>query len=437
MKTIKEINDAAGDYKPGDLVLVSGQAGSGKSRYLLFEAVNAAIKGKKVLYLSSEIATAKSLKRIVCCYNSILHVGKEPIGIGIYANESNVGIHILAKQIDIKESFVEDLRTYVKKLSEEGKSPDAIFIDSIFTGFNFSKSYSEFLKETLLKLKDLAIETHTVVFAINQAIIKTFIDPIQVIKDIQEIPDFVFHVEKNGAYETQDTNFKVVVLKAEGKEKFLILKGYFDFKNINLKFLETSCGKDEVFKEFLNKFKEISFIISEPNKYSDYFLFGLADALGKNGKIAHIIPPGIELLNYLRVKTAASKGTKFFDYILINDFNSYVNRRYPYCGYTSVEKYKYLLETLKSFSRNNNVCIIINSNAQNFHMGALHNLERNTAHFIVGLKTTIPNVLQRMVKKEFNGVLTVLGDRGGQSGEKLFVKINKSNEFGLKILKRV
>jgi len=71
MKTIPTINKVAGDYKPGDLVMIAGKVGSGRTNYLVFETVHAALNKNKVLFCSSEMTTNHVAKRVEQCLYSL------------------------------------------------------------------------------------------------------------------------------------------------------------------------------------------------------------------------------------------------------------------------------------------------------------------------------------------------------------------------------
>lgn len=480
MKTISTINKVAGDYKPGDLVLVAGKTGSGRTNYLIFEAVNAALNKNKVLFCPFEMSTSDVTKRIDQCLQSSDKYKEEmSYGMGIYSGKNKKKVDILVSQFTEGKNFIVRLKNFIKSLDKKDKKPDAVFVDSIEVLFQFgtdlSESYSEILEKNLMKLEEVAIETQTVIFVSIQTQRISTSDENKINEQIKNWFDFIFYVENKGKCDfSKDNIFDITILKAKGKDKKITLKGLFNFANLSLKFLEFNYDYDETLHYLSNQFQGLSFVLCPKDEYRSLFLLNLAEMYSKTGKNVFVISkelvnnenltkmlgeegkciidsvytfeknmgkkhfcvdfPGAEgLLRYLDIKVNAIKN---LDYIFIDDIDSYKTE--------GIEQYTALIQNLKNFSDLKNICIIAGSDAKK----ALHPKEicitdfSNSmtkailADFVLGIRKCSPTFLQIIIKSKHNMILSILKNRSGEYRQKFIAKIDE-NKLNLKIIKKL
>lgn len=479
MKTIPTINKVAGDYKPGDLVLVAGKVGSSRTNYIIFEAVNAALNKNKVLFCSVEMSTSHVVKRIDQCLQSLNNSKEETIyGMSIYSGKKKNKVDILIRQFVNNDRFSVRLKNFIKVLDKKDKKPDAVFVDSVEMllsfGFDSSKIYSEILEKNLMELKEIAIETQTVIFVSLQTKSFSISDENKMNEQIKNWFDFIFYVDNKGVYDfSKDNIFEITVLRAKNKDKKITLRGSFNFENLNLKFLEFNYDYDDTLHDLSNQFQGLSFVLCPKDEHKSLFLLNLAEMYSKTGKNVFIISrelvnnknltkmlgeegkcitdddvwtfeknmgkkyfcinfPGIEgLLHYLNIKVDTIKN---LDYIFIDDIDFYKTG--------NIEQYTAFIESLKKFVNLKNVCIIAGSDTvkvlcpnkiciTDFSNSMTKAL---LADFVLGIRMYSPVFLQRIVKPKYNIIFSILKNRIGECGVNFFAKIDE-NKLNLKIIK--
>jgi hypothetical protein len=482
MKTISTINKVAGDYKPGDLVLITGAVGSGRTNYLFFEAVNAAINKNKVLFCSEEMPTGHVAKRMNQCIQSLCNSGdKEIYGMGIYSDKKQKKLDILIRQFVNYDKFTLRLNNFIKSLDKKDKKPDAIFIDSVRMSssscFNTQKKYIEFLKRNFEELKQIAVETQTVIFVCSQEQrAPNFNNKTEEFDKAKEETlsyfDFVFHVANKGIYEFSKANvFEISILRAKGKNKNVLLKGTFDFANVNL-FFDFDCGYDNTLHDLSKQFQGLSFVVSPKGECGELFLLNLAEMYSKTGnnvlvisKLEHAadlnkmmgsdgkclpdddiltfdnnigkmhfsinFPMSEDIITYIKLK---KEQIKDLDYIIIEDVDSF-------CEGDSQQNTLFV-QNLRKFAVSNDICLIASSYTI---IGLRPNeieltdftrtlTKAAVSDFVLGLRMYYPTFLERIFKPKHNMIFSVLKNRNGEHGLKFYAKINK-NSLGLKIIK--
>lgn len=481
MKTIPTINKIVGDYSPGELVLISGKAGSGMTSYLIFEAVNAALNKNKVLFCTHEMTTQDVVHKMDKCLESLEKKKFGLIyGMGIYKSKKQKDVDIIVRQFDDNNS-IGRIKNFINSLSKKNKKPDVVFIDFVVTPSEIKKgvykSSAECFEESIKNLKELAKETGTVIF-LSTRIQRSFrnISLEEYDEKIKNNVDFIFCVENFGRYELSKQHiFEVTILKIREKSKIITLKGSFNFLDLNLKFLEFNYDYDDTLHDISIQFKALSFVLSPDDKHRRLFLLNLAEMYSKAGKNVLYLYPNKEKENdliefnggnfrvddndknliifdnnigkkYFTTKQMSSNGLliyieekfdviKDLDYIIIDNVDFYEQE--------NIFQYTHFIENLRKFVVSKNTCIIAGSETRKNTESkkiALHDFSHSTtksfmADFVLGLKNIKPKTFHKIIKMKYNVVLSVLKNRTGNYGQSFFVKIEEDKP-GIQTIKK-
>lgn len=484
MKTIPTINKIVGEYNPGDLVIVTGAAGSGRTNFLLFDAVSSALNNNNILFCSTEMSTQHVMERVDKCLKSIEGEKVESIyGWGIYSKKKKSKVNILIRQFVSESQFIVRLKNFIKSLEQKGKKPDAVYIDNfemmVFPSSHNSMCYFEQLDEKITELKTMAQELGVVVFMNmqqNRKHCKEKEDCI-VYERLNSKFDFVFHVERNGVYEfSKESIFLINVLQIRNKEKFITIKGSFDFKNMNLKFLEFDYEYDDTLHDLSQQFQGLSFVLSPKNENRSLFLLNLAEMYSKTGKNVFILSKKlVENFNSTRslldetgnlntdedlMVFEKNIGKKYFtdmfpteetffsymnakidniknlDYIIVDDIEDYAS--------DDIQKHTKFFEYLRKFVNSKEICLIAGSNSSSrltANKIELHDFTNTRtkafiADFVLGLRNYSPGFIEKIIKKRYDIVLRILKNRTGENGTELFGKFDE-NKLNVKIIKHL
>jgi replicative DNA helicase len=156
-----------GGMRRGDLIVLGGDVGSGKSAFALAVALRAAQRRLRVLYYSGEMSTERLLERVLAIEGRV-RVDDLRQGVPNDIARASVG----AAAVRMREGLprFEVLPTSVAALAEDlerGKL-DVIIVDSLQWLAHGSRSTDEELGEAIRTLKALALEHHVAIFTTAQ-----------------------------------------------------------------------------------------------------------------------------------------------------------------------------------------------------------------------------------------------------------------------------
>jgi hypothetical protein len=483
MKTISTINKVAGDYKPGDLVAIAGPSLSGKTNYLIYESVHAALNGNKILYCSVEMNTSYVVERIEQCMQSLRKSKKdETFGMGIYSKKAIKKVDMLIRRFSNVGKFPTRLSNFLKTLDKKGKKPDAVFIDSVemllTAGYGSAADCFTRMKNMLENLKAVAEETNTVIFVNLHTYMQYPSKESDISQSIKELFDFVFLIRNKGKKTfSNENNFEIEINRANKKDKKIVLKGSFDFEKLNLKFLDFYYDYDEIAHDLSNQFKDFSVVLSPEMGYVDLFLLNLSEMYSKTGKnVFHIsremtkdaefLPSMLgengkcitddgdwvfeknigkkyfsinyptdskEFLSYLDVKI---KSIKNLDYIIIDNIDNFNDG--------DRQSFAEFIQKVYKISTQHDICIIVGSeaikglkpneiNIQNFSKTIIGGY---TASFVLGLREFTPSFLENIFQPKGNILLSILKNRTGKTGLKFLGKI-ESDKLCFSIIRNI
>lgn len=160
----------AGGLGKGELGLVVGGTGSGKSMFLVWLASQAASHGFNVIYYTMELSETEIGKRVDACLTNT------PLNLLIYEQEKiqeaiqKLPGTILIKEYPMKQCSINTIRSHITKEITLANKPDVIFIDYVDT-MQFSSKYSELrhnLQIVMEELRGIAKEFNIAVWTASQ-----------------------------------------------------------------------------------------------------------------------------------------------------------------------------------------------------------------------------------------------------------------------------
>jgi archaellum biogenesis ATPase FlaH len=166
-----------GGLNKGEITIFAGQSGAGKSLFLQNLAVNWALAGLNVVYLSLELSEKLCAMRI-----DAMHTGYETrevmrniddVHMKVRASQQKSGGSLRVKQLP-NGCTSNDIRAYVKEYEiHSGRKVDAILVDYLDLMMPMSKKISAenlFVKDKYIteELRNLAVELQTVTVSASQ-----------------------------------------------------------------------------------------------------------------------------------------------------------------------------------------------------------------------------------------------------------------------------
>jgi RecA/RadA recombinase len=166
-----------GGLNKGEITIFAGQSGAGKSLFLQNLAVNWALAGLNVVYLSLELSEKLCAMRI-----DAMHTGYETrevmrniddVHMKVRASQQKSGGSLRVKQLP-NGCTSNDIRAYVKEYEiHSGRKVDAILVDYLDLMMPMSKKISAenlFVKDKYVteELRNLAVELQTVTVSASQ-----------------------------------------------------------------------------------------------------------------------------------------------------------------------------------------------------------------------------------------------------------------------------
>lgn len=361
MRTVNEINNIVGEYKLGDVVLITGKASSGKTLYMVYDSVNASLNKEKVLFCSVDTKTKTIEEHMRVCLNSINDGIKTPI------RKTDISL----RQFEYGRSLIPRLKTFLNLLRQKGKKHSVVYVEYDINLITTDSNSSEYLRFSILKnlkeLKALAVEQEVVLFVSMQTQNCTYYDD----ANYPDYPvDFIFCLEKNKNSTKENLYFNII--KVREKKCFIQLKCKFDFAKINYTILYTKPEIDKKTASFLNSFDSVStfsYYNESSVKTLNTFVFVMINSLlqqyknvlyirttedaindyeNSRGKL-HIVNKGnftIDSINSILDKF------KFVDYVVIDNIHNVIS---------SELLIKDDLREFKNISQNKKVSFIIGS----------------------------------------------------------------------------
>jgi hypothetical protein len=446
MKAIEEIKKITGDYKPGDSILLLGQTGVGKTYYMVWEAIYAALNKKNVLIYNSETDGKTVLKKVYTGIKNSNHKNK------------NSDLNIIVKEIfpgqDDKLFF--KVKNSIELLKRKNKKPDIIFFEMV--NLNTQTNEIERLRQFALSEKITIFFTSQLALNYCGNIGKDFTRNISF--------DFIFHLEREHKINTSKGIDEIIVnIPIINKNSSDIrLKTFFDYSDVTLK-LETLI-EDKNLYDLANCFQNFSVVAANPSELGKRFLVNIADIYSKLGmntlylsnninapksffktlynwteeSDTNVFNQNLGQIEFLDKFTSVEKilleleneaiSRKNLNCIIIDDFDEL-----PFDDISSLE---ITIRKLYNFSSNTNIKIIILSKAnsvKNKEPLSLHNLtntfkKTEMADFIIGLEELSCFFC---LKKNYRKA-AVLKSRNPIKFNHYLIKLNKENEK-IKIVK--
>ena len=120
-----------GGWGPGDLVIVFGNPGGGKSWTMVAAAAHAVMLGFKVNYYTLELGEDYVGKRFDCYFTgyNIDEVNKHRAEVETYVN--NLKGKLIVKEYPPKGATVNTIKSHIQKCTDMGHKPDLIVIDYV------------------------------------------------------------------------------------------------------------------------------------------------------------------------------------------------------------------------------------------------------------------------------------------------------------------
>lgn len=157
-----------GGMRRGDLIVVGGDVGSGKSAFALAVALRAAQRRLRVLFLSGEMSTERLLERVLAIEGRV-RVDDLRQGVPNDSARASVGAAAVRMREGLPRFDVLGAGG-VAALAEsaEGTKLDLLIVDSLQSLAQGSRKTSEELAEAIRRLKTLALERHIAIFTTAQ-----------------------------------------------------------------------------------------------------------------------------------------------------------------------------------------------------------------------------------------------------------------------------
>lgn len=190
MKDLDRILD--GGLGVGELGVIMGVPGIGKSMFLINLARGAAIYGKKVAYFTLEMGTIRTLTRFDSMFSSLPKAELKGKGDKIMSVVRRIGVtggEILVKHYPTKSASVEDFRHHIVRLKEtRGFKPDLIIVDyaDIVKSERVREEYRHELTEIFDSLRRLGDEMYAAVWTATHAGRQALSKAVVTIGDISE-----------------------------------------------------------------------------------------------------------------------------------------------------------------------------------------------------------------------------------------------------------
>ena len=157
-----------GGLRRGDLVVLGGDVGSGKSAFALAMAMRAAEQNPKVTFYSGEMATERLLERALAIEG---RVRVDDLRQGIANDKSRASVGAAAVRLrEVLPRFESLPAGGAAALADhlDGVECDLVVVDSLQSLAAGTRDTDEELADAVRRLKTLALEQHTTIFVIAQ-----------------------------------------------------------------------------------------------------------------------------------------------------------------------------------------------------------------------------------------------------------------------------
>jgi replicative DNA helicase len=157
-----------GGMRRGDLIVLGGDVGSGKSAFALALAMRAAEHNPKVAFYSGEMTTERLLERALAIEGRV-RVDELRQGITSDKSRASVGAAVVRLR-EVLPQFESLPLGGVASLAErlEGAAADLVVVDSLQSLAQGARATDEELADAVRRLKMLALEQHATIFVIAQ-----------------------------------------------------------------------------------------------------------------------------------------------------------------------------------------------------------------------------------------------------------------------------
>jgi len=157
-----------GGMRRGDLIVVGGDVGSGKSAFALAVALRAAQRRLRVIFLSGEMSTERLLERVLAIEGRV-RVDDLRQGVPNDSARASVGAAAVRMRDGLPRFDVLGAGG-VKALADhvEDMKLDLLVVDSLQSLSQGARDTGEELSEAIRRLKTLALERHIAIFTTAQ-----------------------------------------------------------------------------------------------------------------------------------------------------------------------------------------------------------------------------------------------------------------------------
>ena len=157
-----------GGMRRGDLIVLGGDVGSGKSAFALAIALRAAQQHQRVLYYSGEMSTERLLERVLAIEGRV-RVDDLRQGVPNDAARASVGAAAVRMRDGLPRFEVLPAGGLSGLLNDfEGTKVDLLIVDSLQSLASGTRVLDEELSEAVRRLKTLAVERHIAILTTAQ-----------------------------------------------------------------------------------------------------------------------------------------------------------------------------------------------------------------------------------------------------------------------------
>ena len=157
-----------GGMRRGDLIVLGGDVGSGKSAFALAIALRAAQQRQRVLFYSGEMSTERLLERVLAIEGRV-RVDDLRQGVPNDAARASVGAAAVRMRDGLPRFEVLPAGGLSGLLNDfEGTKVDLLIVDSLQSLASGTRVLDEELSEAVRRLKTLAVERHIAILTTAQ-----------------------------------------------------------------------------------------------------------------------------------------------------------------------------------------------------------------------------------------------------------------------------